>query len=145
MRSRKYSSLRRRFSGRSRTRFVARCIRVLIGLGLLGVVTMSMKGVPISQAYSDYQRSKSHSARVLHRTELPLSVGVTHFGEIVELKGRTAPSAIVMINGKEVPSVLEDGSFTFFAKIYDQDAPISIVAQDREGASATLFIRPSMN
>jgi hypothetical protein len=144
MRSRRYFS-QHRFGGRSRTRFVARCIRILIGLALLGVVTISMKGVPVSQAYSAHRRNKSNSVRVFPRTTLPLSVGVTHFGEIVELKGRTVPSATVMINGKEVPSVLEDGSFTYFAKIYDQDAPISIVAQDREGASATVFIRPSMN
>ena|SRR5260221_808306 len=145
MRRSRYYSLRRRFVGRSRAHFVAPFIRILIGLGLLGAVTISMKGVPISHAYSESQTNKSMSARNHHRTDLPLSVEVTHFGEIVELKGRTAPCATVMINGEEAPSVLEDGSFTYFAKIYDQDAPISVVVQDRQGASATLFIRPSMN
>jgi len=68
---------------------------------------------------------------------LELSPFVQH-GHIIEVKGKTEPSARVMVNGAEVPSVKGDGSFQFFTQpLPDGENLITVTAQNTRGGVKT--------
>ncbi|HTK94469.1 MAG TPA: hypothetical protein VL382_02430 [Terriglobales bacterium] len=59
-------------------------------------------------------------------------------GHIIIVHGRTEPSARVMVNGQEVQSMQEDGSFTFFTpQLPSGMNVITVTAQNSKGGVAT--------
>ncbi len=69
---------------------------------------------------------------------LELSPFVQH-GHVIELIGKTETGARVMVNGREVPVVGDDGSFRYFTPpLPDGESVITITAQNARGGVNTL-------
>jgi hypothetical protein len=59
-------------------------------------------------------------------------------GHVIEISGKTAPSARVMVNGEEVPVIGNDGSFHYFTPpLPNGENVITVTAQDNRGAVNT--------
>ncbi len=59
-------------------------------------------------------------------------------GRVIELTGKTEPSARVMVNGHEVPVILSDGSFHYFMPpLPNGESTITITAQNARGGVNT--------
>lgn len=59
-------------------------------------------------------------------------------GHVIEVKGKTEPSARVMVNGEEVPIVNDDGTFQYFTRPLPQgESMITVTAQNLRGGVAT--------
>jgi hypothetical protein len=59
-------------------------------------------------------------------------------GHVIEIKGKTDPSARVMVNGEEVPMVGGDGTFQYFTPALPQgENVITITAQNSKGGVNT--------
>jgi hypothetical protein len=57
---------------------------------------------------------------------------------VIEIKGKTDPSARVMVNGEEVPMVGGDGTFQYFTPALPQgENVITITAQNSKGGVNT--------
>jgi hypothetical protein len=57
---------------------------------------------------------------------------------IIIIKGKTEPGARVMVNGQEVPSVQEDGTFTYYTPpLPTGESVITVTAQNSKGGVAT--------
>lgn len=68
---------------------------------------------------------------------LELEALVQH-GHVIEISGKTAPSARVMVNGEEVPVIGSDGSFHYFTPpLPNGENVITVTAQDNRGAVNT--------
>jgi len=68
---------------------------------------------------------------------LELSPFVQH-GHVLEIKGKTEPTARVMVNGQEVPIVGTDGGFQFFtAPLPTGENIITVTAQNSKGGVRT--------
>ena len=68
---------------------------------------------------------------------LELSPFVQH-GHVLEIKGKTEPTARVMVNGQEVPVVGSDGGFQFFtAPLPAGENVITVTAQNSKGGVRT--------
>lgn len=68
---------------------------------------------------------------------LDISKLVQH-GHVIEVRGRTDPSARVMVNGQEVPAINSDGSFQFLTPpLPAGENVITITAQTSKGAVNT--------
>jgi len=71
---------------------------------------------------------------------LPLDIEpfIQH-GRIIEVRGKTAPGARVMVNGSEIPAIEADGSFRYLIPnlLHDGENIISITAQNSKGAVNT--------
>jgi hypothetical protein len=60
-------------------------------------------------------------------------------GHVIIVKGRTEPAARVMVNGQEVASMQEDGSFTYFTpQLPSGMNVITVTAQNSKGGVATM-------
>ena len=69
--------------------------------------------------------------------ELELDPFIQH-GHIIEIRGRTDPTARVMVNGEEVPMVSSDGTFRKFTKpLPPGENFITVTAQDKRGGVNT--------
>lgn len=78
-------------------------------------------------------------ARVTEATGLPLELQpfVQH-GHMIEVKGKTDPSARVMVNGQEVPIVNSDGTFHFITPPLPNGTNlITVTAQNAKGGVKT--------
>lgn len=78
-------------------------------------------------------------AKTAERVAIPLELDpfIQH-GHVLEVRGRTDPSARVMVNGEEVPIVGSDGSFRFFTKpLHNGESVITVTAQDAQGGVNT--------
>jgi len=66
---------------------------------------------------------------------LPLEVEYRGTGRLVEIRGKTAPGARVIINGSEIPSVNLDGSFQYIvpSMMKPGDNIITVTAQNAKG------------
>jgi len=70
--------------------------------------------------------------------QLDLDPFVQH-GHTIEVRGKTEPSARVMVNGFEVPNINSDGSFSFFTpQLPTGENIITITAQNSKGGVKTL-------
>ncbi|MDP9267181.1 MAG: FecR domain-containing protein [Acidobacteriota bacterium] len=59
-------------------------------------------------------------------------------GHVLIIKGKTEPGARVMVNGQEVPSVQEDGTFTYYTpQLPTNENVITVTAQNAKGGVAT--------
>jgi hypothetical protein len=68
---------------------------------------------------------------------LELKTFVQH-GHVIEVRGRTEPSARVMVNGEEVPVIFEDGSFQYFTHpLPEGESLITVTAQNSHGGVRT--------
>lgn len=68
---------------------------------------------------------------------LELDPFVQH-GHVIEVKGKTDPSARVMVNGEEVPVVGGDGSFRYYTRPLPQgENVITVTAQNQRGGVST--------
>lgn len=69
---------------------------------------------------------------------LELSPFVQH-GHVLEIKGKTEPTARVMVNGQEVPVVGSDGGFQFFTSpLPTGENIITVTAQNSKGGVRTM-------
>lgn len=60
-------------------------------------------------------------------------------GRIVEVRGRTWPSATVMVNGLSVPAIFPDGSFRYFMPALPTGShAITVTAQTAAGETKTV-------
>jgi len=60
-------------------------------------------------------------------------------GHVIEVQGRTEPTARVMVNGQEVPVVGSDGSFHYFTPpLPNGESLITVTAQNARGGVNTL-------
>lgn len=60
-------------------------------------------------------------------------------GRIVEVRGRTWPSATVMVNGQSVPAIFPDGTFRFFTPALPAGSnAITVTAQTAAGETKTV-------
>lgn len=119
----------RRIGKSAQVRFITAVLLVAASLGL----TFPLSRASASRTAQLTQPVAFHAPR-----HLPLEVSYILQGSIIELKGKTRPSAIVMVNGKEIPSMLGDGSFTLFISASRaEEYSIAITAQDDSGAFAT--------
>lgn len=78
-------------------------------------------------------------ARATEATGLPLELQpfVQH-GHMIEIKGRTDPSARVMVNGQEVPVINADGTFHFITTPLPNGTNlITVTAQNAKGGVKT--------
>ncbi len=68
---------------------------------------------------------------------LELEPFVQH-GHVIEVRGKTEPSARVMVNGREVPMIANDGSFNYFTPpLPNGESVITITAQNATGGVNT--------
>ena len=59
-------------------------------------------------------------------------------GHVIIIKGKTERGARVMVNGQEVPSMQEDGSFTYYTPALPTgESVITVTAQNTKGGVAT--------
>ena len=59
-------------------------------------------------------------------------------GHVIEVKGKTDPSARVMVNGEEVPVVGGDGTFRYYTSPLPQgENVITVTAQNKKGGVST--------
>jgi hypothetical protein len=59
-------------------------------------------------------------------------------GHVIEVKGKTDPTARVMVNGQEVPMVHQDGTFSFFTPpLPNGENLITVTAQNTKGGVKT--------
>ena len=59
-------------------------------------------------------------------------------GHVIEVRGKTDPSARVMVNGEEVPVVGGDGSFRYYTPPLPQgESVITVTAQNTKGGVST--------
>jgi hypothetical protein len=78
-------------------------------------------------------------AKSKERVELPLAIDpfVQH-GHVIEVTGTTEGGARVMVNGKEVPIVSDDGSFHYFTPpLPNGENLITVTAQNAKGGVKT--------
>jgi Glucodextranase, domain B/FecR protein len=69
--------------------------------------------------------------------DLELDPFVQH-GHVIEVKGKTDPTARVMVNGQEVPLIRADGSFNFFTPpLHNGENTITVTAQNARGGVKT--------
>jgi len=85
------------------------------------------------------ERDKFTIIPQVHDTSLALSVDqFTQHGHVLEVRGRTEPSARVSINGQEVPVIDSDGGFHFFTSpLPNGNNLITITAQNSRGGITT--------
>ena len=70
--------------------------------------------------------------------KLDLDPFIQH-GHVIELVGKTELGARVMVNGREVPLVAQDGSFRYFTPpLPTGESFITITAQNSQGGVNTL-------
>ncbi len=68
---------------------------------------------------------------------LELQPFVQH-GHVIEVKGKTEPSARVMVNGEEVPVIAQDGTFHYFTPpMPNGENVITVTAQNAKGGVST--------
>src|SRR5579864_3295036 len=67
---------------------------------------------PLSRASAFKSSQAAQPVALRAARQLPLDLSYILQGNIIELKGNTASTAIVMVNGERIPTVLGDGSFT---------------------------------
>jgi hypothetical protein len=59
-------------------------------------------------------------------------------GHVIEVRGKTDPSARVMVNGEEVPVVGGDGTFRYYTPPLPQgESVITVTAQNTKGGVST--------
>jgi hypothetical protein len=78
-------------------------------------------------------------AKTKEKVELPLDIDpfVQH-GHVIELTGKTEAGARVMVNGREVPMVGDDGSFHYFTPpLPNGENVITVTAQNSKGGVNT--------
>src|SRR5205823_6606590 len=69
--------------------------------------------------------------------QLDLQPFVQH-GHVIEVIGKTEPTARVMVNGTEVPVINPDGTFQFFMHpLPNGESMITVTAQNARGAVHT--------
>jgi hypothetical protein len=70
---------------------------------------------------------------------LPLDVDqMVQHGHVIEVRGKTDPSARVMVNGEEVPVIGGDGTFRYYTKpLPEGENVITVTAQNTKGAVNT--------
>jgi hypothetical protein len=62
-------------------------------------------------------------------------------GNVVELIGRTEPSAALIINGEHVVDIRPDGSFRYFTQAFERGShEIVVTGQNRRGGTATVRV-----
>jgi hypothetical protein len=62
----------------------------------------------------------------------------TQHGHVIEVKGKTDPTARVMVNGREVPLIRADGQFSFFTPpLPNGENVITVTAQNARGGVKT--------
>ncbi len=62
----------------------------------------------------------------------------TQHGHVIEVKGKTEPSARVMVNGAEVPVISGDGTFRYFTPpLPNGESVITVTAQNAKGGVRT--------
>ncbi len=73
------------------------------------------------------------------KVALPLDLSpLAQHGRVIEVRGKTDPSAKVMVNGQEVPAINPDGSFTFLTPpLPSGENVITVTAQNSKGGVAT--------
>ena len=78
-------------------------------------------------------------ARTKERVEMPLELDpfVQH-GHVIEVRGRTESGARVMVNGREVPLIGDDGSFHYFTPpMPNGESVVTVTAQNAQGGVKT--------
>jgi len=78
-------------------------------------------------------------AKGKEKVELPLDLDpfIQH-GHVIEVTGKTEPGARVMVNGREVPVVGDDGSFHYFTRpLPNGESLITVTAQNSKGGAKT--------
>ena len=70
--------------------------------------------------------------------QLPLELEeFSQQGHVIIVKGKTEPGARVMVNGQEVPSIQEDGTFTYYTPpLPTGESVITVTAQNAKGGVA---------
>jgi hypothetical protein len=70
--------------------------------------------------------------------QLPLDLDLEQQGHVIIVKGKTEAAARVMVNGQEVPSIQEDGSFIFYTpQLPTGENVVTVTAQNAKGGVAT--------
>jgi uncharacterized protein YfaP (DUF2135 family) len=70
---------------------------------------------------------------------IPLEIeNFVQHGHVIEVRGKTEPSARVMVNGQEVPLIGSDGSFQFLtAPLPAGENVVTVTAQNTKGGVNT--------
>lgn len=100
------------------------------------VTTLDDKG---KESVESERNQFSVVTKVADNLTLPLELQpfIQH-GHMIEIRGRTDPTARVMVNGFDVALINSDGSFSFITKpLPAGDNVITITAQNSKGASKT--------
>jgi hypothetical protein len=73
------------------------------------------------------------------KIELPLAIDpLTQHGHVIEVTGKTEAGARVMVNGREVPIVGDDGSFHYFTPpLPNGENLVTVTAQNSKGGVNT--------
>jgi hypothetical protein len=111
-------------------------LRSILGAALL-MLSLALIYLPLrASARKSEPAAESAGFRVPER--LPLQVSYIQQGSVIEIKGKTSRGATVMVNGEELPSVLADGTFTYFLSPTTSDTyALTVTAQDQHGAVST--------
>jgi hypothetical protein len=100
------------------------------------VTTLDEKG---KESVESERNQFSVVAKTADNVSLPLELQpfIQH-GHMIELRGKTDPSARVMVNGLDVPLINSDGTFSFITKpLPAGENVITVTAQNNKGAVKT--------
>jgi hypothetical protein len=77
--------------------------------------------------------------KTTEKVELPLDLEpLTQHGHVIEVRGKTEIGARVMVNGREVPMVTDDGTFHYFTPpLPNGESMITITTQNSRGGVNT--------
>jgi hypothetical protein len=77
--------------------------------------------------------------KTMEKVELSLDLEpLTQHGHVIEVRGKTETGARVMVNGREVPMVTDDGTFHYFTPpLPNGENMITITAQNSRGGVNT--------
>ncbi len=100
------------------------------------VTTLNEKG---KESIESERNQFSVVAKIADSVSLPLELEpfIQH-GHMIEIRGKTDPSARVMVNGLDVPLINSDGTFSFITRpLPPGENVITITAQNNRGAVKT--------
>jgi hypothetical protein len=67
---------------------------------------------------------------------------VTRRGEMIEIRGRTDPTAEVSVNGQAVPMISKIGAFSYFLRAAARNTIITVTAEASGSLPNTLTLKP---
>lgn len=116
----------------------------VIAVAALLIASAVLLTTPAEAAPGEIARAGAPASDTQKLTPLQVHC-VTRRGLMVEVRGRTDPRAEVTINGRSVPLIARDGSFTFFLTQTprEQSGGVTVSAQVSGSLPNTLTLKPN--